>query len=277
MPNNRIIWSKDGTVAWKWNATEGSVTAISAANMTIMDGVSTSSNTVNLYSGAVTTKTGMILNFPGVIRVSKIGMKINLIGGSSTLIIKTSADSTTGVDGTWTTAYSGSWPTVGEYGELIMTTVSDALWIRFNWEPNFTNEPLCYAFHVFGEYQAPRFEFWNVGETAELPNDYPFDLPVAGNRTDYSDRFQFKLKNLDSSVHTYSVSIEALDYNGDAIVTDHITLSVNGGTNKASSVNVSSVSAGGFSSAIDVWGDMTTAHNPANGYHFFRIKVTETA
>jgi hypothetical protein len=42
-------------------------------------------------------------------------------------------------------------------------------------------------------------------------------------------------------------------------------------------VTVSSLGAGLFSGAIDIWCDVLIADNPADGYHYYSVEVTQTA
>lgn len=155
-----------------------------------------------------------------------------------------------------------------------MSPIQNCRWLKdtHNSNYNYYNR----AIHIFGEYQAPLYELWKVDESLELTDEYPLVMPDAPNDTDYSQRIQFKLKNIDTSSHSYSLSIVAARYIGDSLITNYYKLSTDGGATKLTTVTITDLAAGAFSGAIDIWGNVIKANNPADGLHYFGIEVTQT-
>jgi hypothetical protein len=214
---------------------------------------------------------GYLMNFPNTIKIEKIKLNCNY---TIAMILYISNDSTDGFDGNWTTVNSSS-TTANVYGTFNCSPVNDTKWLKIYFDTPGNVYLRC--LHIFGTYQSPLFEFWDDSESARFTADYPLSLADAPNDADYAGTLNFKLKNTDSGTHSYSLTIVPVKYNADAIITDHFTLSVDGGSTKLLTVTVSSLGAGNFSGSIGVYGDVTKAHNPANGNHYFAVHVAVTA
>jgi hypothetical protein len=133
-----------------------------------------------------------------------------------------------------------------------------------------------FRFHLFGEYDSPNFEFWDAAETAELTDNYQA-LDTAPNSEAYSDFIAFKIKNTDSATHSYTVTVVALKYGGDSIISNYFTLSDDDGATKESSLAISNLTASSFSDELRIYADISAANNPADGYHYYYAKIVETA
>jgi hypothetical protein len=261
---NRIHWAFDGTLAYSIDQGIGSRTAMPAATMNRFDSDPTQATKVGF--GLSET---LAFNFPSPVAIDQIGIRA---AGNYAFTAQVSSDSTDGVDGTWEEvgyfAYS-NFPAL----QFFAPTATAATWLRLI----FPNNAEYYNLFLSGEYQAPRFEFWNAAGTAELTSEYPLAMASAPNLDDYAGSAQFKLKNTDGDPHSYSLTIKAVRYGGDTVITDNYKLSVDGGTNKLLTVVVGSIDPGNLSGVIDVYGEVAKANNPADGYHYFVVDVTETA
>lgn len=264
----RIHWAFDGTLAWEGLSSTSTKTALSAATMNFLDGDTTQGSFLNLNS----SHDRFIFNFPGSVQIDKVGIRSYDSGRNFSLEI--SNDSTDGFDGTWTEVLSLSGYTTGGVMQFYSPTATSALWLRINVSGNSLR---AYNIQLFGEYDSPRFEFWNTAGTAELTAEYPLAMANAPNLDDYAGTAQFKLKNTDSVQHDYSLTIKAVRYGGDTTISDNYTLSTDGGSTKLATVTISALAAGSLSGVIDVYGDVLKANNPADGYHYFVVDLTETA
>jgi hypothetical protein len=262
MAKPRIRWSFDGTLGY--TVSGGVKTAFTATEKSIADG---DKSVISKNSWGTGT---LVFNFPDTISIDRIGFKQNNTG---TVTIKVSTDSTDGIDGNWTTKITTSAITADIYTEFSWTA-SNATWLKIDG----LNANYVYCCHLFGEYQNPRFEFWDAAGSAELTTaQIPLAFTTAGNAADISEALTFKIKNTTAASHDYSLTVSAARYGGDAPVTDHVLLSTNGGTNKAATVTVTGLAAGALSGTISLYLDMTVAHNPADGAHYGFVHVTETA
>jgi hypothetical protein len=128
--------------------------------------------------------------------------------------------------------------------------------------------------HLFGEYLSPSFEFWDATGTTEMDTDYPLNFGTALKSANYSHIEEFKVKNLDSVQHTYTLTVQAIKSGGESFITNNFKLSTDAGATKNSSVSVT-VAAGQFSGIISVCADVSSASNPADGPHYFCVFCSE--
>jgi hypothetical protein len=213
------------------------------------------------------------LNFPANLTADKIGLSSN---DAQSITVEVSTDTTNGIDGNWTEVLSaGVTGTAYEYSEFAISPLS-APWLRINILTSTWNDNIRSLF-IFGEYDAPRFEFWDEDGLIELTNNYPLLMANAPNFEDYHGAKGFRLKNTDSVAHTYSMVVAAVKYGGDAIISSNWTLSDDGGINKNGSLVLGALDAGEVSGVIGVYGDVLIADNPADGYHWFVVQVQETS
>jgi hypothetical protein len=264
----RLRWSYGGK-AWPLDMSimlRG--TEFTASNRKLLDGDPYDSNKLNTG-----TYGGIIVQLPQIANITQIITKRD---ESSTGAIQVSNDSTDGIDGTWTTVVTSGTITANVWHTLTFSSSPDCRWIQDKHNSGLGSQN-TFGLWIYGVYKAPLYEFWDVGESARFTSEYPLSLAEALNSSDYSEKLQFKLKNTDSSTHDYSLSIIKAKYSTDSFVTNKIRLSVDGGSTKLTTVTVSSLGAGLFSGAIDIWCDVLIADNPADGYHYYSVEVTQTA
>lgn len=271
----RIHFEYDGTLVWSINNTVHYKIAVTQPQCNGLeytpDRVDT--YTINSNAGDYGQVPGIAFNFPGECQISKIQIKTTGIGSPINAFV--SEDSTDGFDGAWTQVLNGTQNltayTLFTFG-LLPTTCR---WLKI-----VTNAPSNWgvmSLYLFGEYQSSeRYQFWDAAGNYQLTGDYPLQFPDSNMITDYHQTQSFKIKNTDSSPHSYQVNIEPIRNNGDALITNGWTLSTDGGSTKQASVTVGPVSAGAFSGAITVCADFLKTANPGDGYHYWYIDVLES-
>ncbi len=263
----RIKWSEDGSLFYFYNSGSNSKVGMSADSALRLDSIPSNGTGVGSSTDTV------MINFPATVTVDKVIIKNS---HNKSITIKVSADSTDGLDGTWTTVVNGV-AYAAPNPQAFAFTPGDAKWMRIG-----SLGDSIYAIHIFGEYKtetgSPRAEFWAADGSAELnATDYPLSYPAHGNASDAHEVLSFKLKNTHSASHDYTLSVIPFKYGGDALVTNNIKLSLDGGTTKTNSVNISALAAGALSAVIGVYLDLLKADNPADDTHQWGIKVVETA
>lgn len=261
----RIHWAFDGTLIWRMTGAWAR-TALTATEKSIADADASLNSEVNLDPDDY-----LLFNFPSPVAIDQVGLKMG--NATANIVFAVSSDSTNGQDGTWDEVLTESLTTANVL-QFFSPTATPATWLRIFFPATTTRVKSC---QLFGEYQAPRFEFWNAAGTAELTDNYPLAMASAPNLDDYFGNAQFKLKNTDSVPHDYSLTIKTVRYGGDTVIADNYKLSVDGGTTKLQTVVVAGIDPGELSGVIDVYGEVVKANNPADGYHYFVVDVTETA
>lgn len=258
--SQRINWTIDGTKFWQMNSGSGARTEYTgSANALSLD-----SDPYNATTGITGDGWSYVWSFPASIRIDKVYFRGQT--GAKTLTLKTSNDSTNGYDNSWTTvatfAYPGSWTA----SNIVISNPQPALWFRIDQTHNTYN---IFSIHFYGEYINPRFEFWHPTNNVEFTDDYPLIMPTIPNYEDSGNLIQqFRIFNADTVAHSYSGYLEAVKYGGDAVMTDHITISPN---------TISNLAGETASSIISVTANYPVAHNPADGYHYFKVKVVEVS
>lgn len=276
MSLGRIYYSKDGTIAWALHPGDVTRGQMSSGNLTKIDSDPNNSQWVSLYDH-VWAGRGIAWNFPVPVSVSKFGFAMGSGGSLGSFLVQYSLNSTTGLDGTWTTLSGPTTHPASTYLEYSFSPVSTQ-WLRFH-----CNSPIgtngLRAVLIFGEYTSERFQFWDVTETIKLSTDsnYPLSLPDAPNNTLYGNYKSFKIKNNDAATHSYTVYIDALKVGGDSIVSNYFRLSSNGGGTKTTTLTISNLAPGAFSTELRLYVDVPSANNPADGYHYYAVRVEETA
>jgi len=266
---NRLRWSVDDCTAYMWTTSSGVKSLMTAGNEEILDGDQYSGNTVDF------TGKGLMIHLPGTVAINTMKLKFNQ--SSTSIKIEVSTDSTDGLDGTWSTVINN-----GTYLTPNYTTFSmnDALatWIRLS----NTNGGSIYCAHVFGTYTSPKIEVWRADKAAEYTSEYPLAFPNIPDSANFSNYVDFKIYNKDGSAHSYTVTVGAVKYNGDAVITNYFKLSLDNGVTKATSVTARSeanvaipVPSNGYSQTIRLYADILKQNNPADGYHFFTLVITE--
>jgi hypothetical protein len=259
----RIRWSKDGSQFFGSTTDTAPTKILDSTSPAFLDG----NNDFNVY----TWKYHALLQLATPVKVVRVGLRF-ASAPASNLIVRGSADSTDGYNGTWTDlfTYSNSLAIDKLYEFAVSGVVCK--WIKL-WQ--LPNQCALKTLHVFGEYQSPRFEFWDAAGTSELDNDYPLAFENALKSADYSHIETFRIKNLDAAAHNYTVTVEPVRYQGEAFITDYARLSIDGGTTKVTSISIAGLAAGALSGVISVCMDFAKTNNPADGPHYFAINVTE--
>jgi hypothetical protein len=266
----RLRWSTDGTKAWGYDkANPLTRNEKTLANKKDLDSDFTWAGSVD----SIGWNSSWMFEFPDLVQLSKMIVNVTPYGGTNT--IRISADSTDGVDGSWTTVNTDSL-VVTTNQVLTLSPVTNCKWLKFTVYQDYHGITMR-TLQFFGEYTAPWFEFWNSAESSEFTAEYPLALPEARTDADYSERVQFKIKNVDSITHSFTVTAIAVRSGGDAFITDHFKLSTDGGSTKTSSITLTGLTAGSFSGTIDLWGDVTKAHNVGDGTHYIGVEVVVTA
>lgn len=276
----RINWSKDGTKAYTIQ-TNNSISELNSTNKDLLDGDPAWTGG-EVGAGWGNEGTRLAFNFPQPITIDKIQL-MHTCDGGNTHVMDVSSNSTNGVDGSWVTVESGSIGS-GLYVQTFnITTPTEARWFRirvyggsagsyFRWQ----------RWCMFGEYSNPYIEYWDATESALITDNYEvFD--TATKESDYTFFKSFKIKNVhpDLQTHSYSLLIDPLWYGGDSFITNYWSLSDKGAAtvpgDKVTTLALTDIPYNGFSAEIRVYGDFTIAQNPANGYHYWYVRTTETA
>jgi hypothetical protein len=268
----RIHWAWDGMRLYPWNTTNHTVgTELDEATRLALDDD-------EFIASGYDPGSGLALQFADLVQLHSV--KVIFIAAVSPLKVYICADDVpgnydpVGHPETWTQILNQTYTTGYSYIEFSFSPIADAKWVLIDGEG--VN---IYTLQLFGEYPSPKFEFWNTGETAELNTlQIPLPMPNAPNSVDYHQYLNFKIKNTDSSAHTYSLGIYAIKTGGDTFITNYFTLAkYSDGYTKAGSITLASIAAGNFSENLRVYGDFVKNANPADGKHYFVINVTETS
>jgi hypothetical protein len=263
----RINWALDGTLIYARSAANATSAAFSSAEMLSLDELQGAFTGVDI-DAKVASGNGIVLNFPSPISVDKIGLYID---ATETITIDYSLDATgPGSSTTWTSLVSGvSYSPANSYQEFSFAPVTTQ-WLRV-YSSSTIN--LMYSLLVFGEYTSPRFEFWSNDTTpVEFTANYPMLFPTIGNDADSGDLdLYFKLKNTHTSTHSYSLEVQAVKYN-DATETTLITSNIT-----VLPTTITNLASGALSDPVRLRANFSAINNPADGYHYFKIVVTETA
>jgi hypothetical protein len=274
----RINWSKDGTILWR--SKDNGLSIYNALTQSEMDALDSDPlyNPAGVFNTGQSSNNWLCFNFPQEIEIDKIQIAH---GGddSSIKYIEVSSNSNSGIDGQWTSIWTADYiPESTLIQDVLITNPTPGTWLRMkNWKASVASNHSIYKLLLFGEYTSSRYEFWNISETQQLTEDYPLLLENAPNHTDYTDYEPFKVKNTDSIQHSYEITIQAIRYGGDSLVTDYFTLSEDSGATKVTTITITNLQPGGFTPELRIYADIPSVNNPANGYHYFAIKVVETA
>lgn len=272
----RIRWATDGSKYYRMNSA-GVKTQNTTAPASLDSDMQHVNPTTSYNNGE--TEDHVIWLSQSVL-ITKIVIRWNsytqVASGTGVRGLLISSDSTNGFDNNWTVVNSLNASTNFGLVTYTLGTPTAASWVRIALANTYDAGKL-YDIQIYGDYVAPRFEFWNVGATAKLTGDIPLSFAAAPNNAAYLQRVQFQIKNTHSSAHTYTVTAAGVKYGGDPFVTTtNFKTSLNGGTTKSTTGSTTgSVAAGAFSGAIDIWGDFNTATNPADGVHTLVAEVIE--
>jgi hypothetical protein len=150
-PDNRLAYHLDGTAGFI--TTHAGTSTMSATNLLSLNDESTSSVTVSASGAAVTARIGLI--FPALIDLAALFVVGNTTSDFDGSTLETSADTTNGVDGTWTTlTFSTSGverAAVAPFWRTDIRTASRTGVKALRFTRTASNANLgCLALHVFG-------------------------------------------------------------------------------------------------------------------------------
>lgn len=269
----RIRYSKDGTACYGFKTITGIKTALSNANMNILDGDNSSASTVYLWGAGGEC---LVFNFPVPVNISHVKYKSN--SNHSNVYLEYCNDTLDGILNTAGTS-AAVWTQIGNITPYVFPnyTKIDASafnvttsWLRIR-EPG--NEGNMFCAHVFGTYSSSPYKFVANDEVTELnTTEYPLSVTLS-NRVVNNTNNVFKIKNTSGVNKAYTLSVVPLHYEGDEVVNTHVKLSYNGGA-LASSVTTAVVNNNTASLPITLNTAFPLAH-AADGFHHFAIDVTE--
>jgi hypothetical protein len=272
--SQRLYYSKDGTIVWAVREPWTNRILLPQGTLDILDSdptwTSGTDGTGNGYERGI----WLIINFPVPMIIDKVAITFVMSATVTAEVSSTAWDGLTDPD-EWTSVLAST-AIVGGITpvELEITPVA-ASWLRVKISTGMSLSSVLRRFFLFGEYNTPLFEYWDENETAEINDDYALSFPEAQNNIDFNESLAFKIKNTDAVDHTYSLELTATRYGGDPPITNYFTLSNDGGSSKLPSITTANVIAGEFSETINVYADVPAANNPADGWHYFSIKVND--
>lgn len=264
--SRRINYSEDGTIfyySWNHGVTRGTY---SLSDMQKVD------DSIGYESDYITeagynTPPHYYFDFGAECTIDKIGLLFNYTG---TAALYVSSDTTDGEDGNWTTAMASKAHTGGAVNINYLTpeTPTAGTWARLELDGGVPSYSRLYSLHLFGSYTTPNFELWNGTGTSEITTENPLAFPDAFNDTLYDEDLTFTIKNTDSVTHSYSIEVLPATTAADSFVTTYFS---------PTPTTVTDLTAGSTSSAITINGNVAAINNPADGKHYIKVKVTETA
>jgi hypothetical protein len=283
-PARRLAYDRDNTQAVKWvDATDG-VTDLSAGDIQILN--DEAQDSINLFGGFDQFDVAFYVAFlfpqPFKLLDAWINMYETLNGGSMTVTIEHSDDTTNGRDGTWVTTSSvspqvsvASRPGYRSNISSVGAGVAHAgyrikLQYGFGGSHILTNLGLINV-HLYGPEHGPtdRLSFWHPVTNAELTPDFDFTDIARGATT----VLQFRVKNVSPSKTAHSITVETGEgpSHGNSstyteVSTDNITYS--------SSINIGNLGPGSISSILYLRSEPPT--NAELGPQTFRLTPTAT-
>lgn len=270
----RIRWSEDGTLAYAFTPDTNTKAALSATAISILDGDKSLATTANIEPSPSYPRDQnkwIMLMFPGVVSLSKFAIRTSCAKSWYTFpgAIQYSANTSDGIDGTWTsiTLSNNTVTGNGTYYEFSFAPVNCTAVRIFSPVYINTDGNWPQSLFVFGDYTAPRFEFYESDGATKLSGDYPLAIDNMGNKVDWNVTKTFRIKNLDVAAHTYTVDLRVVRYGGDGQITSTKIQGL--------PVTTASVAAGAMSAAINLSIVFPEAGNPGDGKHYYGIKVTE--
>lgn len=262
VPDARIPWDVNGTLAYRINA--HMPVLINSASPAKMNSELSQGGYGSDLSGDLTdsngdTINGLMLLFPQAMDLTAMWAISDW--GISTYDVRTSADTTNGVDGTWTTRVSGrtayQGPAVPDYRNSIFSMVaSGVIALKITNVTGGNNGRSIGNLHVYGHPSADsdRLEFWHPTLDQPLYATPTFlDWAEVQRGTPSPPVKTVRIKNLASllSANTITVSEETLTDAGNNFKNAH-TFSTDGGVTFASTASIASLAPGQISGQIQV-------------------------
>lgn len=275
-PSWRMAIDRDGTQGYLITPANV-VTQLTAENLITLNDEADGSVTVSSAVGALGT---LMLIFPELRDIDGYHVNAATTNGAINYVVEVSANTTNGIDGTWTQIGSGSQtenPVVPGFRSVSASTQLAMRAIRFRLtSASGTGSGRLRAFHVYGE-PAPdenpdRLALWHPTLDERVTPAY-FDW---GNvpRSSSGDRL-FRVKNLSPTLTALSVRVamEALTDGSPSVPGQH-SLSYGGGSFLAQ-VNVGDIAPGAISGPVTL--RRITPSNAQLGLWAFRVFAEATS
>lgn len=265
----RLLWSRNGASGYM----QSYLGALTLQPQSVINKIDSDLYQTVALTAEINNQTYFTINLPATATVSKFGFKYvrgYFNPGNFEISTSLSDDGVTGYTNFYNVDANN---TLNAYFE-VTGSPRQCKWIRMR----STGDTLSIiTFFVFGYYNdSPElnYKFYNVDGVTELINtDYPLTFTPIGNKSYTPKTLDFKIKNVDSLPHNYTVTVSALKYPSD-VVTNYLTLSY--GASATPSIQINGIASNDFTNTITLHADLQPAQNPADGIHFFYINVVET-
>lgn len=279
VPGPRLAYDRDGSVGFVIDAGNNAITLLSGAELGYFNDESETGISARDHASR-TSIVGII--FPELRDIDGYFLSWDGAGGSYGL--QTSVDTTSGLDGTWTTVVAGSIPTarpvVPNYRTGIQAvSLSGIKAIRFTGGAFFDNTS-WYAFHLYGKLHAgetpDRLRLWHptldqpLDDQAVSPDGAYFDWGNVPQGTTQDRTFRVKNNSSTLTANTITVSLQSLT---PATTPDVFTLSDGGAF--GSTVSIASLAAGALSGVLTL--RRSTPANATLGLWAARIIAAATS
>lgn len=258
VPGRRIPYDRDGTIGLAYNSTDGNYQLWTTGQLQALNNEATS----GLSSDGLDTANNnsdvryYTLIFPALMDIAGWYINVNTTSGWTRLGIETSADTTNGIDGIWTSRVGSGFP-VSTTGVIptYRSEINAVSWagvkaIRIQWTSFSGGGPPAWsAIHYYGSLSAaaPRLALWHPTLDQEVTGAY-FDWGDVPTST--SATRDFRVKNLSTTQTAQSVGLtmEALYDTSPTVVGQH-TFSPDG-TTFTSTLNIGSLAPSAISSVL---------------------------
>lgn len=208
LPDRRMAYDRDGSVGFQIDLDSNLITQLDQSELEILNNESMDQITARQHASHA-SYTGII--FPEPRDITHYFLADN--GGAPGNTLQTSDDTTTGLDGTWTTQVAGDIPSSTQVVPYYRTDIQAASYlnitaIRFVAGAFFDNDNI-YAFHLYGDFHdstLDRLLLWD--STLNQPLDG--DALNFGNspRSSSADK-AFRVKNASDSKIASSITVAA--------------------------------------------------------------------
>lgn len=254
VPGPRIAYDRDGTQGYSldsgFTTVRGSIPAANMQAMNKEDGAGY--NALGGYGNV-----GYCLYFPILMDITNAFLCTFALGTAAV-----SADTTNGVDGTWSTITMTNQTFTKPNARQQITAVSGATGIkalRFAVNGGFANSPTVFAMHLYGKPSAvsDRLEFWHPTLDQSL-NATPALLDWGNRPRGTTATQQFRVKNLSSTLNANSITVgmESLTDASPTYVSQH-TFALGAGA-FAATATIPSLSPGQISDVVTVQQALST-------------------
>lgn len=285
----RIHWSKDGTIL-RNQEPPGSIAVVSSTFCQSVD------DAKYIYGGI---DAGTYLNdnyhyltweFPDFVSIDQVRLCMGYNHGDcfNTFTFYTSLNSSDGLDGTWTHIGTGGGFDMTSGVEYVynLTPVGSSRWLRCTLSGDAYGNRGWYTsdmtyLHLFGDYDNEPYVLYD-NETVPAPItdwDYFLSSPAAPDgifwdSQDNSLHKEIQIKNTSGISQAYIITCDSGVYaHTDTVITDHYKVWSVSSPTPLASFTTPSVAPDAFSEVINIDYTLDAVDNPANGKHYFRVRV----